>query len=351
MSAGAVLLLPIAAHAAQWLPAGASLKQATQALMVQECVWCKASVGNASWDMCTYPANFDRHLSRVIQAHGCVECDDVAFSLMQLASGGGGRTLKAPPMLIDLGANIGMYSLAAAAAGNAVIAFEPMPTNAMRLLASVRKNSFQARFHLVSVCVSDEPGTHLCQLGLNPSNQGHLRHQIGSSSSSSTSSAPSNGGSAGSDQQEAARSSALGGGGLFSSGASLLTSAAVRVDDVLPPQTTRSVFLKVDLEGHECRAFRGMTRLLNESTRILGAVVEFDKSHSCCAELIRPPFGAFHLLHTRQRLCPVPSGIGSGGGSHAGGGKAEVSLAALCRLSSGSRQLNVRWKRCSGPVQ
>ena len=170
---------------------------------------------------------------------------------------------------------------------NAVISFEPMPTNAMRLLASVRKNSFQARFHLVSVCVSDEPGTHLCQLGLNPSNQGHLRHQIGSSSSSSLppslaaaeapssssssfssfssgggGSAPSTtlaGGAASGRQQEAARGSALSSGaggsnglsdeGLFSSGASLLTSAAVRVDDVLPPQTTRGIFLKVMRAG------------------------------------------------------------------------------------------------------
>lgn len=117
------------------------------------------------------------------------------------------------------------------------------------------------------------------------------------------------------------------------------------------PPPPRISLAQVDLEGHECRAFRGMTRLLNESTRILGAVVEFDKSHACCEELIRPPLGGFHLLRTRQGLCPVPSGSGSGGGGHAGDGKAEVSLVALCRLSSGSRQLNVRWKQCSGAVQ
>ena len=102
-----LLLLLAAVNAAQWLPAGASLKQATQSLMVQECVWVKARVGNASWEMCTYPAHFDRHLSRVIQQHACVECDDVAFTLTQLASGRGRETRSRgpPPMLIDLGAN------------------------------------------------------------------------------------------------------------------------------------------------------------------------------------------------------------------------------------------------------
>ena len=53
--------------------------------------------------------HLDRHLSLLIQKSGCVECDDVAFMLERLKDAGGAA------VFLDVGANIGMYSLAAAA--------------------------------------------------------------------------------------------------------------------------------------------------------------------------------------------------------------------------------------------
>ena len=72
---------------AQWT-AGASLHRASQSFLSQECVWAAAHVDKNStsaaaapargvrWDMCTHPGHLDRHLSLVIQKHGCVECND-----------------------------------------------------------------------------------------------------------------------------------------------------------------------------------------------------------------------------------------------------------------------------------
>ena len=92
------------------------------------------------------------------------------------------------------------------------------------------------------------------------------------------------------------------------------------------------------MEGGECRAFRGMTRLLNESTKMLGALVEFDKSRACCEELIAPPSGAFQLMHRRHGLCV-----------HAGHSATPMpSLEALCQMKVKvtSQQLNLRWRPC-----
>ena len=304
----------------QWLPyKTTTLASATASFGSPECVWARANVGklgsNVSFDMCTHAGAYDRHLSRIIQLHGCVECDDVAFTVEALRTAGRGAKL------LDLGANIGMYSLPALAAGFSVVAFEPMPANAIRLLASARRNGMQSKLHLVALCVSDQPAGPLCHLGLNPTNQGHLRHQVGANS-------------AGNGTDSGAADTGL----VGASG--LLTSAAVRVDDVLAPQSAPLV-LKIDLEGSECRAFRGMRRLLNASRQVHGAVVEFDKissSHECCEELIRPPHGAFYLLHHRHGLCAYP-----------GGKRSHASLDFLCHLPPvpGSKQLNLRWKPCA----
>ena len=335
-----LVVWPSLVLAKQWLPTGSTLTQATASLMSQECVWATARVKNYNWTMCLHPGHLDRHVSRVIQTAGCIECDDVAFALDTV-----GMSRPSAALFIDLGGNIGMYALAAAAVGHSVVTFEPMLTNAVRLLASARKNGFQSRLHLMSLCVSDEPGTRLCQLGLNPSNQGHLRHQIAKPPSLLGHAA---------DSSKAGARGVVGpyGSGPLNRDFGFMNSVAVRVDDVLPPQRSRRVFIKVDLEGGECRAFRGMRRFINESTRIIGALVEFDKSRACCEELIASPDGAFYLLHHRHGLCPVPSGRGSGAASRAATNvRATMAPEELCKLSPGSvpMQLNVRFQPCLTP--
>lgn len=66
-------------------------------------------------------------------------------------SNNGGR-----PILIDIGANIGMHSLAAAAAGVDVIAFEPFRANWGRICNSIKKNSLESKLTLWNAAVSYE---------------------------------------------------------------------------------------------------------------------------------------------------------------------------------------------------
>ena len=60
--------------------------------------------------------------------------------------------------MIDVGANIGQYTLlAASAAGRSgqIYAFEPDPLNADVLERSIARNGFEARVHLVRLAVDD----------------------------------------------------------------------------------------------------------------------------------------------------------------------------------------------------
>ena len=108
----------------------------------------------------------------------------------------------------------------------------------------------------------------------------------------------------------------------------------------LPPRARRT-FVKVDIEGSECSAFRGMRALLNASTSIIGALVEFDKSHACCSELIEPPLGAFYLLAARHRLCPFQAPVAKPANLR------PTPLARLCGLRGRVKQLNLRWQPCA----
>ena len=120
-----------------------------------------------------------------------------------------------------------------------------------------------------------------------------------------------------------------------------MTTMAVRVDDVLPPRL-RPTFVKVDIEGSECAAFRGMRSLLNQSRSIIGALIEFDKSHACCLELIAPTSGAFWILHHRHGLCAYQAPIAKPVHGQ------PTPLHNLCGLHSGVKQLNLRWQPCTG---
>ncbi len=286
---------------------------ATSSLVpLSTCVWAAARVGATTWHMCTYPAKVDRWISAAVQATGCfaLECDDVLWML-------GVMRRWSQTELLDLGGNIGFYSLAAAANGHAVNVFEPSPDNVVHLLSSARANSFR-KLRVFSLCVSDTAAP--CELSGHRDNQGALQHNVGSS----------NGGWGG------PRSHPIG----WRRG--LVTTMAVRVDDVLPPRV-RPTFLKMDIEGNECEAFRGMRRMLNESApRILiGALIEFDKSRVCCNELVSEAAGgAFWVLAHRHGLCPYMAYANQAAHTHAS------TLGDLCNIRGSAKQLNLRWKPC-----
>ena len=70
------------------------------------------------------------------------------------------RNLRSGATVIDIGANIGAFSVAAAKAGAAAIwAFEPVPANQALLRENVAANRLQTIVQLVPNAVAREPGT------------------------------------------------------------------------------------------------------------------------------------------------------------------------------------------------
>jgi FkbM family methyltransferase len=129
-------------------------------------------------------------------------------------------------VFLDIGANIGIYSIAAAKSGLAkrVVAFEPDERNALQLGANLLINDLAGRVEIVRAAVSEQAG----ELSFVPA--------------SSTSTGQSRVGTA----DGAVRVQAL------------------RMDDFLP-LTGAKLFAKMDIEGHEGPALRGMSRLLREN--------------------------------------------------------------------------------------
>ena len=82
------------------------------------------------------------------------------------------RFLKASDTFIDIGSNIGLFSLnAAQILGNkgSVIAFEPTPSTYKRLMENIELNHFEKIIHAFNIGISDKKGN----LSLNISSDGH----------------------------------------------------------------------------------------------------------------------------------------------------------------------------------
>jgi FkbM family methyltransferase len=284
--------------------------------------------------MCTYPPQLDVWISRRVQQYNCFECESVDVVLRALINGSATRREYAErercdsrafasnePLLIDIGANIGTYSLAAASACFEVIAFEPVPINAHKILSSARSNRMDGRLRLFSIGASDSYETF--EMGFSDDNQGGVAH------------------------------TAKGGGGNGDNGVSLAQLPAAPLSSVLPPlPTARPVYIKIDVEGGECRALRGLGGFLQNASNVIGMLIEtgHPSTRACCEELTASPVGAFHLLHTRHRLCPRENRGGWRRGRR-------LSLSTLCSLAQvnggpgvpSAWPWEIRWEPCEAP--
>lgn len=224
--------------------------------MKLQCVWKLATILNLQWEMCLYAREDDRFVSGSIHTKGQWEGSMVTHMITMM---------RAHPnsTLLDIGGNIGYYALAAAAAKFDVHVFEPVPTNAAMIQQSIAKNRFETiRLHTTAL------GHRVEEFGMSSSrthNQGGVRHNARVKSRT------------------------------------LLP--ALELDRVLSPET-RPVYIKMDIEGGECNAVRGMKAYLAGSAQIIGVNMEFGQCRAaCCDEWVRPG-GFFHVLHERHRLCP-----------------------------------------------
>jgi len=169
----------------------------------------------------------DEYISNCIRKHGGWEfiATEVLHELIQA------ERKKGEVLFVDVGANIGYFSLIAAALGVPVVAFEPVTKNHSVFKKSIELNNFHGRIWLEQLAVSDEEGTIL--LNLSDSNLG-----LCSSRDLSTSTTG----------QEAATTVAL--------------------DKFLVGEHELfRMIVKIDVEWMELQVLRGMRRLLQERVR------------------------------------------------------------------------------------
>ncbi|CAB9504619.1 Inherit from COG: Methyltransferase [Seminavis robusta] len=103
-----------------------------------------------SFAMSIHDPTRDAFISKEILEHGCFECAilDPAMTALQKA----GKTAA----LLDLGANIGLYSLSAASLGHDAYCFEPVQRNYARICQSVTHNAqFDKRVHVFNRAVTN----------------------------------------------------------------------------------------------------------------------------------------------------------------------------------------------------
>lgn len=238
------------------------------------CDWVNASLPRgrssppARFQMCVYPdaRRVDYWISQQVKVNGFWERELVQEMLSVLSS-----QRRHRPVLVDIGANIGFYTLAAAAAGFDVYAFEPVPRNAEMLRASLERNRFAHRVTLHAFALGQQPTT--LSMGVSAGNQGGVRHA----------------------RDMANYTHSKGGVRL----------ASLPLNSVLPQVFPRPIYLKVDIEGAECSAFPSASNLFANSM-ILGANMEMQPvTRKCCVQQgWRRPGGPFYHLRSTHVLCP-----------------------------------------------
>lgn len=92
---------------------------------------------------------------------GLMEFEDMAFVLHLMHEG---------DQFLDVGANVGVYSVLAASRGARVLAMEPVPDTYEQLLDNIHLNRFQERIEARRVGVGKEPGELSFSIGSGPTN-------------------------------------------------------------------------------------------------------------------------------------------------------------------------------------
>tara|TARA_B110000977_G_scaffold193152_1_gene267714 strand:+ start:595 stop:2319 length:1725 start_codon:yes stop_codon:yes gene_type:complete len=160
---------------------------------------------------------------------------------------------KKPSLVIDIGANIGYYSLLCASLGHEIMAFEPMPFNNILLNMSSMYNKFNIT--VLSDAVSDRTSRET--MNYNPSNKGgcSLREDFDTTSTNKG------------DHTERVCEIKCKPFNQF------------EIVNKKLKQYNTILFLKIDVEGHETKVFSTLIHLF-ESKRVLNCMIEISPDFS-----------------------------------------------------------------------
>ena len=221
--------------------------------------------------ICLHPVGIDRYISHDLRTAGVWEPDTVRTFQ---------RLLRASPAdvgIIDIGANIGQYSLLAAAMGYRVVAVEPQPGNLRLFRHAVRLGEFETRITILERAVSDTQAA----VGLSgyDGNQGayNVRQPPAGPCTGVKCPAP---------------------------------VTTMHMDDILETKVAfRRAIMKIDVELHEPQAFRYSARLFDEifvSHIIMkwhfGSRVDKGLVTELMKRLIDRGYVPHHVDDTRQQL-------------------------------------------------
>ena len=115
----------------------------------------------------------DRHVSERIAGEGIWEPFETELIRRMLTGPVLGDPSDGGHLFVDCGANLGWYSMVAAALGAKVVAFEPQPANAVLLRSNVERNHFGAAVEVHEIALGSDPGGGVLRLSVD--NQGDHR--------------------------------------------------------------------------------------------------------------------------------------------------------------------------------
>jgi FkbM family methyltransferase len=137
-----------------------------------------------------------------------------------------------PGLVVDVGANIGYFTMMAAALGYDVVSFEPMAHNLRRLRSSVSRNGFGGRVAIIDRVAAQTAGARVVLAATHSTNQGN-GHIVD---------------------------------GLSVDSSHRYYSETTTLDAVLVPMKRDILLLKIDVEGGETAVLDGAFRIMSEST-------------------------------------------------------------------------------------
>ena len=109
-------------------------------------------------DMGTLPDHPHKNIARLLKGKRFRK-PDISETIQELLAGEVGRGEPSGGLVVDVGANVGMASFAAAVMGFRVLAFEPVFENLQRICDGVYLNRVQDRVVVYHAAASDQVGT------------------------------------------------------------------------------------------------------------------------------------------------------------------------------------------------